>query len=99
MKRLYVSGPMGGYKNWNFPAFNDAAYRLRSAGYDVENPATKGIIAGFEWADYLKLDLKLMLDCDGIAVLPGWHLSRGAKLEIDVAERLGIEVRDLARWL
>lgn len=38
---LYVAGPMRGYPQFNFPAFDDAAARLRAAGYDVFNPADR----------------------------------------------------------
>lgn len=84
---------------FNFPAFNDAAERLRKAGFDVENPADKGIIEGWEWSDYLKYDLKKMIDCDGVATIGEWWFSRGATLEVNVARRLEMPVLDLQTWL
>lgn len=41
MKRCYVAGPMRGIKEFNFPAFNAAAAKLRDAGWIVFNPAEK----------------------------------------------------------
>lgn len=38
---IYLSGPMRGYKNFNFPAFDHAAAVLRSQGHSVFNPAEK----------------------------------------------------------
>ena len=32
------------------------------------------------------------MDCDLIYMLKGWELSKGAKLELDVASSCGIEV-------
>jgi hypothetical protein len=37
--KVYISGPMGGKPKLNFPAFNDAAKRLRTSGFYVVNPA------------------------------------------------------------
>lgn len=97
--RLYISGPMTGIEDYNFPAFNAAAADLTAAGYDVENPADKGLIEGWDWEDYLRYDIKQLMDCDGIAMLRGWNSSRGARLERDVAEGLGMPYRLLNAWL
>ena len=37
--KVYLSGPMRGYPNFNFPAFDDAAERLATLGIQVFNPA------------------------------------------------------------
>lgn len=38
---IYLSGPMRGYKDFNFPAFDKAAAELRAQGHSVFNPAEK----------------------------------------------------------
>ncbi len=38
-KTIYISGPMSGLPECNYPAFNAAAAHLRALGYSVENPA------------------------------------------------------------
>ena len=38
-KRVYLAGPMRGIANFNFPAFNAAAKKLRKEGWEVFNPA------------------------------------------------------------
>lgn len=93
--RVYLAGPMTGYENFNFPAFNAAAQRLRTEGFDVVNPADHGIVDGAEWADYLRFDLEKLAQCESIALLPGWEASKGANLEVSVAQKLGMVVRCL----
>lgn len=40
------------------------------------------------WECFMRHDLRALLDCDTIAILPGWKESRGARLEIDIATAL-----------
>jgi hypothetical protein len=96
--RLYVSGPMSGYPECNYPAFFDATDRLRDAGYIVSNPAEVGASGG-QYTDLLKKDIRLLLDCEGVAVLEGWWASRGAQAEISVAGVLNLPVRPVQEWL
>jgi hypothetical protein len=90
--RIYVAGPMTGIEDFNFPAFNAAADLLRCGGWTVENPAEHGIVDGADWADYLAYDLTRLGLCGAIYLLPGWENSKGAQLEVLVAQRLGMEV-------
>lgn len=41
MSVVYIAGPMTGYPEFNFPAFNQVAARLRDEGWEVINPAEK----------------------------------------------------------
>lgn len=92
--RIYLSGPVTGIKDFNYPAFRAEAARLRALGYIVENPAENP--AQSSWGDYMKVALRQMLTCDVIAVLPGWAKSRGAWLEVSIAERVGMEFCEAA---
>lgn len=97
---IYISGPMSGYPDFNFPAFEQAANRLRAIGFDVVSPHEFGEGGeGMEWADYLRKDLIAMLtNCTAVATLPGWMQSRGAKLEVHVAQALGMRVSSVEWW-
>lgn len=92
--KVYVSGPMTNVKDFNFPLFNSVAEHLRKNGFDVENPADKGIIEGWVWEDYLRFDVTQMMLCDAIIQLPLWKNSRGACLEAHIAKALGFTFLD-----
>lgn len=92
MKRIYLSGPMTGMPDWNFPAFNAEAARLRALGYDVVNPADINPDTTTPYNECLRHDLQALLTCDTIAMLDGWMDSNGAHLEMHIAHRVGIKV-------
>jgi hypothetical protein len=95
LPRTYLAGPMTGYEEHNFPAFEKLAAHLRQHGHIVVNPAElEALETGprKEWAYYLKRDLKELLTCDHIAVMPNWQRSRGATLEVYVGWRLGFKI-------
>lgn len=88
--RVYLSGPMSGIADNNFPAFHAWAALLRSQDYDVVSPAE--IQEAGTWELCLRNDLRELCTCDGIALMPGWENSKGANLELHVAHRLGMKV-------
>ena len=90
--KIYISGPMTGLVDLNFPAFNAAAARLRELGFDVINPAELNPDRTKSWQECMRVDIKALCDCDAIALLDGYQTSKGARLEIEIAEGLGIPV-------
>lgn len=82
--RGYLAGPMTGYPQFNFPAFDAAAARLRALGRDVISPAelddpevrrrslgsTHGREVGYgaEYQDYLARDIAI-INRDDIEVI------------------------------
>lgn len=91
---IYLSGPMTGIPDYNFPAFNAAADKLRDQGYSVANPADNGGI-DLSWEGNMRNALRMLLECDEIAMLPNWEHSRGALMEFHIAATLGMKVRYL----
>lgn len=89
---VYLSGPMTGLPELNFPAFNAAATVLRNSGWRVVNPAELNPDPATPWAACMRSDIKALCDCDVLALLPGWEKSKGAHLELQIAHRLEIRI-------
>ena len=95
--RIYIAGPMTGYPGHNFAAFHQAAERLKEAGWDVVNPAENfGGRTDLPRSSYMRADVAALIECDAIALLPGWQDSRGAKVEYLLAREMGLKVIDVA---
>jgi hypothetical protein len=89
MKRIYISGPISNMPDLNRPAFARAAKMLQESGYEPVNPFDV-CPEPASWEEAMRADIKALMDCDGIALLPGWEKSRGARLEKLNADALGI---------
>ena len=96
--RLYISGPMTGLPQLNYPAFHAAADELAAAGYDVINPARPGE-PHWEWIDWMRRAVRDVSEADGLALLAGWGESRGARVEVELAQGLGLRVLALGAWV
>lgn len=94
-KKIYIAGPMTNLPELNFPAFHAAAADLRAKGHHVINPAEINIDPSAGWIECMRADIRELIDCTHIALLPGWEDSRGAKLELHIATALGFEVEHL----
>jgi len=91
---IYLSGPMTGLPEYNYPAFREAAKMLRCFGQIVFDPSE-----AFEGRTdlpkeiYMRKDIEELLKADVVALLQGWELSTGAQLEVEVAKQCGIPIR------
>lgn len=107
--KLYLAGPMRGYEDFNFPAFDAAAKQLREAGFEVFNPADHDRetvaadgrqIAELTIRECMKADTAWICDnADGIALLPGWGASTGANAEVALGRAIGIQAFYVEEWL
>lgn len=90
--RIYIAGPMTGLPDFNYPAFNAEAARLRALGWHVENPAENAAPPCGSWSGYMRLAIAQLVTCDAVCLLPGWSASRGASIEHGLAVHLGLAV-------
>lgn len=103
MNAIYIAGPMTGYEDFNYPAFNAAAHDLYALGHDVLNPVdlehlnVTGKPQTWKW--YIRHAIGMVARADGIALLPGWEQSKGAVLEHAIGVALDLDIRPLKEWL
>jgi len=98
IKEIYVCGPVTG-RPWIEAAehFDMNERRIRAAAFENElkietrNP-TSFCHPAVDWNMAMRRCVKELLDCDGIALLQGWQHSRGAKLELSLAQNCKIPV-------
>ncbi|WP_276670252.1 DUF4406 domain-containing protein [Schaalia cardiffensis] len=95
MKRVYISGPMTGYPFKNRVKFNQAEDALRLAGYDPINPSSNGLSDDASYDEHMRADLRMLLEADMVATLPGCEQSRGSGIETRLATSLGMPVHPL----
>lgn len=105
-KSIYIAGPMTGYQNYNFAAFDKARDKLNAEGWTVISPADIDRENGFDalkgddpeivtkefMRRAMRADLDALQRVDAIYMLEGWEKSKGATAEYHVAKWRGIEV-------
>jgi hypothetical protein len=100
--KIYIAGPVTGRPNLNLPAFLSAAARLEIRGYNPIVPHK--LLEGLDFdpvSDYkeiMKLCLGELLSCQGLAQLPDWRYSPGARIEVQVATYIGLKVQLIGDW-
>ena len=90
--KWYVSGPMTGYVDLNFPAFETATADLRNRGHEVISPAEHNPDPNAEWLPCILDDIILVSQCEAILMLKGWKASCGAQIEHLVARKLQLHI-------
>lgn len=82
----------------NCEVFDRHAARLRAAGHEVYNPAEDDdprerpdTVSSLDvHHECLRRDLRHLLDCDAIYMIPGWQRSVGAPVELYLARAVGM---------
>lgn len=93
-RKIYLSGPMTGYPEFNYPHFNRVAGELRKMGHEVYNPAEfkydePTFPARKAFAEY---SAYICNEADTIVLLTGWEKSLGVSAELALAKNCGLEI-------
>ena len=105
MRTAYLSGPMRGHPQYNFPAFFAAEQVLVRLGWNVLNPARMDLEQdGFDPDSgdnikpvdhYLRRDFEAVMSLDPesdlVVTLPQWDTSKGSRFEVSLAQVRGVK--------
>lgn len=94
MKSIYISLPVTGYHlEERKEASRKVKKKLLNEGWAVYNPLEKSTVPDdAPRSVHMREDIKLLLKCDAIYMLPGWHKASGCRTELRVAKECGMEI-------
>lgn len=91
--KIYISGAITGTDiEKTKKQFKNIENKLIAFGHEAINPFEIHQKPINSWSDYMKEDIKELVDCDAIFMLKGWRKSKGAQLEIHIARELGLKI-------
>jgi len=91
--KIYISGKISGMEHSvACSIFNDAELSLIDKGFETVNPTKLKHDHDLSWENYMRTDLKEMMDCTHIFMLHNWEESKGAILEHNLAKELGFTI-------
>ena len=92
--KIYIAGKISGQDLEKAKKkFAKAEKEMRQRGFETVNPlAIQKIHPDKSWGDYMLEDIKQLLRCDAILLLPDWEDSTGAKIEKMIAQKMGMRV-------
>tara|TARA_R110001583_G_C5630751_1_gene407011 strand:+ start:1611 stop:1946 length:336 start_codon:yes stop_codon:yes gene_type:complete len=91
--KIYISGMITGLKHDQYrKKFKEAVEFLRSEGNDPVDPSELGKPEHHSWDYYMRKAIPQLCECDGIYMLEGWQESKGARLELQIARSLDMNV-------
>jgi len=99
-KKIYIAGKVTGEDQEQcITKFQNAKDLVEIMGYEAVNPLE--VVGDWKtpWNEAMKKCIKALADCDVILMLDDWNFSKGAKLELQIALALGLDIHYKAEKL
>lgn len=95
-QKAYISGKITGAKNLNREKFEHHESKWYYLGFNPVNPhkIPTDLHPESPWHEWLKRDIKELVDCHRVILLDCWKGSAGAVFEVLIAKRLRIPLYD-----
>ncbi len=92
-KKIYLSGPITSLPLEDARAiFLEAEEFINRLGFIPVNPMKNGLAPEQPWAEHMKKDITMLLECDSVCMLPNYIKSKGAMLEMNIAELFSMDI-------
>lgn len=88
--KVHISGPITNNPHY-ISDFLRAEYWLKKIGNEPLSPVGDEK-PEYTWKDYMRRDIKLLIEADAIYMLKGWRRSKGARLERKIAKGLDLKI-------
>ena len=94
--KIYIAGPITGREEAARKQFADTAMQIREAFPDIDivNPFELDHDHDKDWESYMSVCIKELMTCNTLYLLPGWTDSPGARIEVMIASRMGMDLID-----
>jgi hypothetical protein len=89
METIYISGPIKGINNPK-GIFDNKQKQLEKLGYQVTNPFN--LLETGTYEEFMRYDIRALTFCDSIYMMKGWEKSKGANIELKVAQAIGLKM-------
>lgn len=92
-RKVYISLPISHFDLEERRAYAEEIEKFLGNFYhEIVNPLKNGISQEEHWSVHMRRDIRLLTECDVIYMCRGWEMSKGCKLEHDVATSCGLSV-------
>jgi hypothetical protein len=96
MRTVYLCGPIsnGGTLSTEKVRLNISRFREVKRKFDFSTKVLDPtqLPTGLQWHEYMKLTIPMLCEADFMVLLPGWEDSRGAIIEVLLANTLNIPI-------
>jgi hypothetical protein len=91
--KVYISGPITSkdkeQQARNIEAFFSMSEKVAALGHEPINPC-EVLSKDGSWLSHMRADIIELVQCEAYVVLPCWRDSRGARIEVELADALGL---------
>lgn len=91
--KCYIAGKIADLPESEYKAnFEQGKKEVLAMGFEPISPVDLPHNHGRKWTDYMREDLGELIKCHSLYALRNWRFSTGAKIEIELALNLGINI-------